>query len=96
MPELHIITGSNGAGKSTVGYSYLPEHIRNFYTVFDGDKLFGQKRTSLLKDKNITFKEARNLANEWLIDHFQSLIRQALKTKDHFAYELQTPLSYRW
>ncbi|HEY2720692.1 MAG TPA: zeta toxin family protein [Chitinophagaceae bacterium] len=39
MPVLFIITGSNGAGKSTVGYTYLPEEIQKEYIVFDGDKL---------------------------------------------------------
>jgi predicted ABC-type ATPase len=40
VPDLFIITGSNGAGKSTVGGSYLPESIQQNYNVFDGDKLF--------------------------------------------------------
>ncbi len=38
MPVLFIITGSNGAGKSTVGYTYLPPDIQKDHTVFDGDK----------------------------------------------------------
>ncbi len=28
MPELFVITGSNGAGKSTVGPAYFPEHLQ--------------------------------------------------------------------
>lgn len=87
MPELHIITGSNGAGKSTVGFTYIPSEILQDHTIFDGDKLFGDKRAELLKDKQMTFKEARNLANEWLIGHFQKLVNIALETKDHFVYE---------
>ena len=47
MPELYIITGSNGAGKSTVGPDYLPQHIGQHNTVFDGDKLFMQKQKEL-------------------------------------------------
>jgi predicted ABC-type ATPase len=43
MPELYIITGSNGAGKSSVGPVYLPKYIQKNYTVFDGDKLFMHK-----------------------------------------------------
>jgi predicted ABC-type ATPase len=31
MPVLFIITGSNGAGKSVVGYTYLPEEIQKKY-----------------------------------------------------------------
>ena len=39
MPDLYIIMGSNGAGKSTVGLSYLPEVIQENHTVFDVDRL---------------------------------------------------------
>ena len=37
MPELFIITGSNGAGKSSIGANYLPAHIQNTCSIFDGD-----------------------------------------------------------
>jgi hypothetical protein len=47
MPELYIITGSNGAGKSTVGPDYLPEHIQQ-HPVFGGDKLFMEKRSEFI------------------------------------------------
>lgn len=47
MPELYIITGSNGAGKSTVGFSYLPQAIQSHYSIFDGDKLFVNKQKEL-------------------------------------------------
>ena len=33
--------GANGAGKSTVGPSYLPAHIQEKHEIFDGDKLYG-------------------------------------------------------
>ena len=46
MAGLYIITGSNGAGKSSFGVSYLPEHLQG-HTIFDGDKLFMQKRRQL-------------------------------------------------
>jgi len=49
MPGLYIITGSNGAGKSSVGSNYLPDHIRKNCEVFDGDKLFMQKQKLLWK-----------------------------------------------
>jgi predicted ABC-type ATPase len=49
MPELFIITGSNGAGKSTVGSYYLPDDIKNKFEVFDGDKLFMQKWRQVYK-----------------------------------------------
>jgi predicted ABC-type ATPase len=65
MPVLFIITGSNGAGKSTVGYTYLPPDIQKEHPVFDGDK------TALLKMRELTktvksAKEARKLADEWM------------------------------
>lgn len=47
MPELYIITGSNGAGKSSIGFNYLPEFIQKNYPIFDGDKLFMQKQKEL-------------------------------------------------
>lgn len=87
MPELHIITGSNGAGKSTVGPGYLPEHISSNYTVFDGDKLFLEKRRELYPAKTKSHKEARNMATEWLEEHFVSLVDEALNRDDHFVYE---------
>jgi predicted ABC-type ATPase len=40
MPDLYILTGSNGTGKSTTGHFYLPEEFRAKYEIFDGDKLF--------------------------------------------------------
>jgi predicted ABC-type ATPase len=46
MPDLYVITGSNGAGKSSFGAIYLPQALHND-TIFDGDKLFMQKRREL-------------------------------------------------
>jgi predicted ABC-type ATPase len=48
MPDLFIITGSNGAGKSTVGKEYLPIHIQEKYPIFDGDKLFYAKAAGIV------------------------------------------------
>jgi len=102
VPELHIITGSNGAGKSTVGSDYLPEHIFANHTVFDGDRLFLEKRKEFSQQTK-SFKEARNLASEWLEQHFVSLVDQALNRGDDFVYEghfssagtWQTPIRFR-
>lgn len=47
MPALYIITGSNGAGKSSIGPDYLPKHIQLNNPVFDGDKLFMEKQGEL-------------------------------------------------
>ena len=49
MPDLYIITGANGAGKSTVGFSYLPVIVQENTTLFDGDKLTLQKKGNYIK-----------------------------------------------
>jgi predicted ABC-type ATPase len=87
VPELYILTGSNGAGKSTIGINYLPAHIQNNYPIFDGDKLFVNKRKELYPNHARTHKEARRLANEWLINHFEFLVDDAINRKDTFVYE---------
>ncbi len=56
MAGLYIITGSNGAGKSSFGASYLPEKLQG-YNVFDGDKLFMQKRRRLSLHKHLLTKK---------------------------------------
>jgi predicted ABC-type ATPase len=68
MPELYIITGSNGAGKSSVGIDYLPEYIRNNYTIFDGDKLFMQKQKELWLSGIRAHKEAKKIAYASVIE----------------------------
>jgi predicted ABC-type ATPase len=97
MPDLYVITGANGSGKSTVGFSYLPKIIQDNYNVFDGDKLAMQKRIELYKTKvTPSFKEARRLADEWLYELFDSSVKQALDTKDNFAYEGHFPDDENW
>jgi predicted ABC-type ATPase len=81
MPDLYILTGSNGAGKSTVGPFYLPEQIRNKYEVFDGDKLFMQKRKQIYKIETPSLKEAERRAREWLYEEFENRSANAIKKK---------------
>jgi predicted ABC-type ATPase len=50
MPELYIIDGSNGAGKSSTGSEYIPKVVLEKAPVFDGDKLFMEKRHELWKN----------------------------------------------
>ncbi len=45
MPILIIITGSNGAGKSSIGPDYVPNKLRG--SIFDGDKLFMEKKSEI-------------------------------------------------
>lgn len=87
MPELYIITGSNGAGKSSVGPDYLPEHIRQNNTVFDGDKLFMQKQPELWRSGIRAHKEARKLAYEFVENTFDVLVAEAMYANTDFVYE---------
>lgn len=68
MPELHIITGSNGAGKSTIGPDYLPGYITKNLEIFNGDKLFQDKQKELWKKTLVNF----------LFSHFYYAMRYCL------------------
>lgn len=103
QPVLFIITGSNGAGKSSVGAAYLPTEIREKYTIFDGDKLALEKRKELYPSQIKSLKEARNAASEWVIKEFIVKTKATIKAKDHFVYEghfrdtstLKTPRQFK-
>jgi predicted ABC-type ATPase len=73
MPDLYVITGSNGAGKSSFGAIYLPQALHNDI-VFDGDKLFMQRRRELYPAQTPLHKEAGRLALEWLHEHFEERV----------------------
>ena len=87
MPELYIITGSNGAGKSSVGSFYLPEHIRNNYKIFDGDKLYLQKQKELWLSGMRAIKEAKKIAFEFVVETFEKLSNDALISNNNFIYK---------
>lgn len=87
IPELYIITGSNGAGKSSIGPEYLPEFIRNNFVVFDGDLLFNQKRKELFPIQTKSPKEATKIAFQYVSDMFDELVNQAIETQNSFVYE---------
>lgn len=87
MPELYIITGSNGAGKSSVGKDYLPQHIQQHYAIFDGDKLFMQRQKDLWNEGIRANKEAKKLAYEYVTDTFDQLVEEALAANETFVYE---------
>lgn len=50
-----------------------------------------------------SLKEAGRQANEWMFGYFMERVKQAIRTKDHFAYEghfrdkktLQTPRKFK-
>lgn len=81
MPALYIITGANGAGKSTVGPDYLPAHIRRHCTVFDGDKLFLRKQRELWAAGITAIKEAKKLAFAFVEETFHSLVEAGLQNR---------------
>lgn len=85
MPLLYIITGSNGAGKSSVGADYIPSHLRG--SIFDGDKLFMQKRSEFWLKGIKSHKECKKLAAEVVETTFDNLVELALKNNSDFAYE---------
>lgn len=85
MPALYIITGSNGAGKSSIGPDYVPIHLSN--TIFDGDKLFMQKRSEFWQNGIKSHKECRKLAAEVVESTFDYLVETALESNIDFAYE---------
>lgn len=86
MPDLFIITGSNGAGKSSIGPKYLPLGIRGRGPVFDGDKLFVEKRKELWKTVK-SHKECAKVAYAFVSETFDQLVEAALTADQDFAYE---------
>ncbi len=85
MPVLYIITGSNGAGESSVGPDYIPNHLRD--SIFDGDKLFMRKRSEFWLNGIKSHKECKKLAAEFVETTFDDLVESSLNTNCDFAYE---------
>lgn len=85
MPVLIIITGSNGAGKSSIGPDYIPFKLREY--IFDGDKLFMQKITELWASGIRSPKECRNRAFEIVGQTFDKLVEDAINKNVDFVYE---------
>lgn len=40
-----MLTGANGAGKSSIGPDYIPSKLNG--SMFDGDKLFMEKKSEI-------------------------------------------------
>lgn len=78
MPNLIIIAGCNGAGKSTFASSFLPEGL----TSFDYDRLFIENYNSL-PDSELREKFARDQTTK----DFEFSIDKALSNKADFCYE---------
>lgn len=78
MPDLIVIAGCNGAGKSTFSTSFLPNNLSSF----DYDKTYLEHYDSL-PDSELRDKFARDrTANE-----FESAIEQAIQNRIDFCFE---------
>lgn len=97
MPGLYIITGSNGAGKSTVGYTYFPEQITS---IFDGDKLYPETKSRLWKAGPKVQKELNALASDFVEKAVPTSLMKAIfpKTKAGTLLILlkRTGIKYTW
>jgi predicted ABC-type ATPase len=78
MPDLIIIAGCNGAGKSTFASSFLPEGL----TSFDYDRLFLENYNSL-PDSELREKFARDKTTK----DFENAIEKSLSNNTDFCYE---------
>lgn len=74
MPGLYVITGSNGAGKSSFGVSYLPE-VLQAYQFLMAISFLRQKGDSFTKLKpRLLRKQA-----EWRLNGCMNILKTALK-----------------
>lgn len=78
MPNLIVIAGCNGAGKSTYATSFLPDGL----TSFDYDKLY-LENYSVLPDSELRDKLARDKTTK----SFEDSVKQAIANKADFCYE---------
>ena len=78
MPNLIVIAGCNGAGKSTFASSFLPDEL----TSFDYDKLY-LEHYSILPDSELREKFARDRTTQ----DFEEAVNRAIKNKTDFCYE---------
>jgi predicted ABC-type ATPase len=78
MPDLVVIAGCNGAGKSTFASSFLPEGL----TSFDYDRLLLETYNSL-PDTELREEIAKNETTE----AFEHAVEKALLNKNDFCYE---------
>jgi len=78
MPELTIIAGCNGAGKSTFASSFLPDGVVSF----DFDKLFLEYYQTL-PDSEFQEKIAKDRTSK----EFEQAIENSLTHKTDFSYE---------
>ena len=78
MPNLIVIAGCNGAGKSTFASSFLPDGLISF----DYDKQY-LEHYSTLSDSEFRDKFARDRTTK----DFEEAVNRAIKNKTDFCYE---------
>lgn len=78
MPNLTIIAGCNGAGKSTFASSFLPEGL----TSFDFDRLYLENYNSM-PDSELRVTLAKNKTT----NDFEAAVVNALENNMDFCYE---------
>lgn len=78
MPNLIVIAGCNGSGKSTFAQSFLPDGLISF----DFDKRFLENYFQLA-DSELREEIAKNQTSI----EFENAIHQSIKTKCDFCYE---------
>jgi len=78
MPDLVVIAGCNGAGKSTFATSFLPDGLISF----DYDRLFLETYNSL-PDSQLREEIAKNQTTQ----AFEDAVDKALRNKADFCYE---------
>jgi predicted ABC-type ATPase len=78
MPDLIIIAGCNGAGKSTFASSFLPEGL----TSFDYDRVFSENYNSLADSE---YRE--EIAKNQTTKDFESAVVSAILNNSDFCYE---------
>lgn len=78
-PQLTIIAGCNGSGKS----SFSNFIVNSTVTPFDFDK----RRQEIYNDFKFDFELREKMAHNKTILEFEDLVEQALKNKKDFAYE---------
>ena len=69
-----------------MGANYLPKHIKESCKIFDGDKLFIEKRNELWQTIKAP-KEVRKLAFEFTLHTFEQQVEEALANRSNYVYE---------
>ncbi|RLD53686.1 MAG: hypothetical protein DRJ01_19055 [Bacteroidetes bacterium] len=78
MPNLYVIAGCNGSGKSTFAKSLIPKHVKSFDFNKTELAFYNQIEDSELRSK---------FAKDKAIKTFEDAIKTAISNKKDFCYE---------